>query len=1082
MTKPYTKPTARNPRMCRSGRLAVLNHFMDAGSVSTAENLGAARNVPPGVTAPGNCTIADYTTGAPSATTMGTVEGGSLALGTTRQLIVWANSSGVTNKFYEVEHCVRFTSPLNMNTATAATFMQTTSAVVAGRGQWQKTTTPNQLVFRIYNGTTQLNATFTVTDLTSPIELRVVKSALGNKAMVNGVEGTYDAGFTSYSGPLITENGSAWTLNKGTNPGQMTLLKNELWVGCTLDPVERREFEADTYIMLRPGPDRLAKTTATASIPKRTSFDVRLVSNDSYSGTLRARVVWATTRAGLDTGPTVAGTWTTTDLHTGNIISVTGCPSGGTVYWRVEEDAAGDGVWRPLAGGYQRMRLMHDTEPVPLWGREGHFNDATNTPATQITPKWFDDVLLTDDSSMAENSAVLGKQWASFFSGYAVWLRDRGYDFGVDTGDSTEFVDNGWDDGLGTVDWSPSMFTAWKNAENQELYYDKMCGWARVPGNHGMLASCYKLMTGASYTNTDAKGKWALNLWLQTTPNVDNTYFGVGEYGTSGETQPPTAAVPARFVPYTEYAVGDIVRPSVSFGDNLQAYECDGAGMAANEPVWTANPTGGFASGATTWRLVPKRWDTVCIAALEVNGLAVNNYPRRTWFQFDWGNSGVSVFIGDSESYSLINHNNGFDNTTDFNEYGFGATQTLAIYNWARYNTAPVKLFFSHRSNGGEYFGVGSVKGYDRGTGWRIGYGPYYETIGYPEATAEITMDQLFKQAGVIWLCGHDHVFSLARSQAGTLHVRSTTSGASSHTSLTSTAPTRGWVATLAMASKGTPDTRGAYDVAGNNLLALGMIYRLNSIGVQEIETSATQGIRITVVETVLPTQPLSSTGYLSRIRQEIPRLISDEPVTPSGGFVSLTTTLNPNPKPLKIGGVFLSSDVATIVGSGEIDETTATAMANANILLNKYDPTTLSAYHVQWNPSDIVVAGQAIFPTAPTGLMAIATSTGTLGLTEPSPWPTTVGATGTNGTVSYVMRPIGLWPHEWFELGLPTSIPVVSGTTAACKVQWVPRVVYRSNWLTTVATGFGPGGSTVGGVPTGVDSLGVLGLGVGGG
>lgn len=1028
---------------------------MDSGSVSSLENLGAARNIPPFATAPGNASILDYTTGLASATTLGSTEGGSLALSTTRQLEVWKNTSGATINLYEFETCVRFTSPLSMNTTTAATFQQSTSAQVAGRMQWQKTTTANQVVARIYNGTTNLNATFTVTDLTSPIEFRFVRSPNGNQAFINGVEGTYDAGFQTYSGPIVIQNGSSFTLNKGTNPGQMTLLKFEMWVNATLDPVERREFEADTYLMLRPAPVRLAKATATATIPKRTSFDVRLVSNDSYSGTLKARVVWATTRAGLDTSPTVAGTWTTTDKEAGTFISVTGCPSGGTVYWRVEEDHD-DGVWRPLAGGVQRMRLMHDTAPKVAWGREGHLNDQTTTPTTHVTPRWFDDIGLSGDSDMSEDSAALGKQFAAFMSSYSAYLRDPDYDFGIDAGDSTEFVDNGWDTGGGLAkNSSTEMFKAWRNAENQEFYWDKLCGWARTPGNHSMLASCYKLMVGGSYTDTDAKGKWALDLWLKTTPNVDNTYFGVGEFGTSAETQPPLGEVPAQFVPYSEYKEGDIVRPSAAFGDNLQAYVCTQGGTAHNEPTWSANPTGGFASNDTAWQLLPKRWDLECVKFLERGGLAVNDYPRRTWFQFDWGTSGVSFFIGDSESYSLINRNNGFDDAEEYNEYSFGYTQSAAIENWARYNASPVKLFFSHRLPGGENFGIGQAKRYARSTGWRLGLASYYDADGKTESENEIEADATFRAAGVNWHCGHDHVFSIARSQGGVVHVRSGTTGASSHTALASTAPTRGWVAKRAMGSKGTPESRGALDADGNDLAAQGMIYRNNCIGYQEIETDGTLGERITFVETVLPTKPKTGTGYLSRIRQEIPRLISDEATTPSGGTVSLVSTLNPTPKPLKIGAILLATDVASAVGTNEIDETTAETMAEANVLLNKYDPTTLSGYHVQWSDSQFVADGQAIFPTVPTGLMAIATSSGTLGTTEPSPWPTTVGATGTNGTVDYVMRPIGKWPHEWLELGLPTSIPVKSGTSAECRVQWIPRSVYRSGWLKTEPSGF---------------------------
>lgn len=1053
MTKPKDKPTVRNKRIARAARLAILYHLMDTGSVSTLENLGAARNIPPGANAPGNGAILDYTTGLASATTLGSTEGGSLALSTTRQLEVWKNTSGITTNLYEFETCVRFTSPLTMNTATAATFQQSTAAQVTGRMQWQKTTVANQIVARIYNGTIQLNATFTVTDLTGPMEFRFVRSPNGNQAFINGVEGTYDAGFTTYSGPIVIQNGSSFTLNKGTNPGQMTILKFEMWVTATLDPVERREFEADTYLMLRPAPVRLAKATATGTIPKRTSFDVRLVSNYTYTGTLKARVVWSLTRAGLDTAPTVAGTWTTTAKEAGTFISVAGCPSGGTVYWRVEEDHD-DGVWRPLAGGYQRMRLMHDTAPKLCWGREGHFNDATNTPATHITPKWFDDIGLSGDSDRTEDSAVLGKQYAAFMSSYAAYLRDADYDFGIDTGDSTEFVDNGWDDGGGTKDSSTEFFKAWRNAENQEFYWDKLCGWARVIGNHGMLGANYKLMSGASFTATDAKGKWALDLWLKTTPNVDGAYFGVGELGTSAETQPPVSAVPARFVPYTTYKEGDIVRPSEAFGDNLQAYVCTQAGTAHNEPTWTANPTGGFASNDTTWALVPKRWDSECIKYLERGGLAVNDYARRTWFQFDWGTSGVSVFIGDSESYSMVNYNDGEDDADEYSDYTFGVTQTTEIFNWARYNASPTKLFFSHRLPGGENFGVNQAKRYARSTGWRLGLTSYYDADGKAESQNEITVDGFFKAAGINWHCGHDHVFSIATSQTGVVHVRSGTTGASSHTSITSNAPNRGWVAKLAMGSKGTPESRGTLDADGNNLTAQGMVYRLNCIGYQEIETSATLGERVSFVETVLPTRPKNSTGYLSRLRQEIPRLISDEATTPSGGAVSLVTTLNPSPKPLKMGAVMLATDVAGAVGSNEISEVTAETMATANVALNKYDPTTLCGDHLAWSASVYVYAGQAVMPSVPAGLMAIAQGTGNMAAGEPT-WPTDVGGTVNSNGIDFVMRPIGKWPLEWLEFGLPNTISVKSGTSAECRVQYVPRVVYRSGWLKTTPTGF---------------------------
>lgn len=1046
MNKPAVAATTINARGPKADACVICLPLQETGTVATIDNIGKPRNVLPGVTAPIDAEILDYTTGLASTAAMGAVEGGSIDLGTTKQLRVWYNSGLTDISLTEFEGKVRFTSALTMNTTTAATLFQTRATAADGRFQLQKTNVANRLALRLRSGGTEYAATWTVTDLTAATELRFGRDADGNNwAALNGVVPTYDAGFQALTQAIVIPTLEGWTVNKGTNPGQVTLLGFDLW-SAPLDTVERRKFDADTYLMLRPAPaaTKFPRSCARASIAHDTWFDVPVWTLAAMTGTTRIRVVYSTTIAGLDSAPTVGATWATSTARDSTRLRISGLAPGTIYYWRIEESPDGTN-WYPLAGGFQKIRTRGDTPPRILWAGEGHFNDETNTPATQITPKYGRDIGLSSDSAYTEDSAVIGKQFANYASALACYLADGDYEFGIDPGDgSLDFMDNGWWTGDGQSDTNEDMLVAVTNALEQTFFLDTMCGWIQVLGNHGCLGGNYSTVNSTG----DAVRKMALDVWLMTTPNHTSEYGGIGEIGTSEETNPPYEPVAVALWATGVTAVpGDIVRPTVENGMAYRVSEIadEGSPVTTTEPTWSLDPNAVFASGDVYYVVERKRHDQYTVAAFERNGELVNTEPRRTWFAFQWG--GIQFFIGDTESYSLVDYYNATDDATDYDHYSLGDTQTAAFRHVSQTSGCRTKMFFAHRSIGGENFGTAAAKRYNRSTGWRIGYAAYYTADGQAESAEEITHDKYCAMWGWSCLYGHDHSHTIARSQYGTIHVRSATIGASSHAAITNSAPTKGWLNPLPMKSKGDPASRGNYDQDAVDLYALGLIDRFNGIGYQEIETHAVDGFRVSFTETALATKPKSSTGYLSRTRFDVSRLIGTD-VTPAADRVSLIDALNPTPKPLRVAGVYLSSNMATLCGSGQISDATAESTANSSHALNLYDPINMATgAAIAWDVGIDISLGKAVYPTVRNGLMAICTTAGATGLTEPT-WPTVVGGTVTDGTAAYVMRPVGKWPTEWLEYGHTTSVPVVAGTSEPCQVLYVPRKRSQSDWL----------------------------------
>lgn len=1064
MNKPASAPSSRNIRGPRADALLVSYHLMDAGSVDTIANLGHARFVPPGTVAPGNGSILDYTTGLASATTLGAVEGGSLDLGTARQLRVWNNTSGSDINLYEWEFEIRFTSPLDMSTTTAATIMQTTGAASDGRLQIQKTNVANQLALRLRVASAEVTATWTASSLSSVTTIRGKFGRNGNQAWLNGVEPTYGSGWQTMTQPTKVLAGSSWTINKGTNPGQVTLLSFNVW-GVPLTTRLRSEFDADAYIMLRPPPGDCPRSAWTAGLPDDGAFEVALWSHETtVAATFYLRGEWSTSIAGLDSAPNVTSAKTFTAAAQKQRLQFTGLPSDTEIYWRVAHST--DNVtYRPLAGGYQRLRTDGGSaQPRIFWGLEGHANDETDTSGAHVTPA-FGLELALDAGAVTEKSSVIGKQFANYMTAYAAWESGVAYTVGVNIGDDRDFVDNSVVYGEGTASVNSKMWRARTNACEQTFYLDKMCPWIESPGNHALIGS-NAVLNGDP---PDALRKQALELWANSTPNKENT----GDLGMTAEAHPAVQSTPTTWATGVVQQVGDIVRPTT---DNMRRYICtDNIGGVATttEPAFDDNPAGSFVTGSggeITYSLLRGRWDSAAIAALAYQASATGNTTSiRTWGVYDLP-GGVSIFCADSETSTLQGYEDLEDTAEEFADFTFGAIQTAAIVAWANNNPARIKLFFSHRHTGGMKLRLTVAEAYGRGVGRKIGNAAYYTSVSAPESPNELTIDQLFVLAGVQHFTGHDHHGAHSRSRNGTHHWKSVTSGASSHSSLGVSAPSRGWVTSLHQAEFGTPESQGALDSAGTNLLADGMIYFVNVIGYQDIQTYSDGAIRVRTIETAFPTKSRtvsgSVAGYLNRIRTDVARLIGTEDVSVSGGNLSLIDTLNPSPAPLKIGLVLQASAVATAVGTNVISEATAEATADANVPLNHYDVSALCREGIAWDVGIPVGVGQFVFPTTHCGLVALCIVAGTTDSTTQPTWGTLVGAkvddNAVDGTAQYRMLPMGLWPSPAFEADLPTSIPLKSGASGTFRAQWVPRCVLDSGLVYAPSSIGGAGGLSI--------------------
>lgn len=1021
--KPEAAPGALSKYGNQTDRKLISLPCME-GSGGTLNNLGRARERPRGTTAPGaTISVANYTTGAAESGTWVTgSEGARLQLGATQRLDLWTNGSATDWRLKRFTLELGFTSTVTADGLLHG-FWQSSNTNSTGRIQVIRAT-GGTVVARVRSGSSNLDASWSGVDLTLPVHILVTGDGKGAQAFCNGVEGTYSGGFESYTGGLVIHAGQTMRVNWGTNAGLMTLD----YVGLTPNRYTQREIEkaiADKYIDLRPDPVDFPTVAFKVGRVKSTQYAVRAVTSRSLASTARIRLVQGATALALaaaSTAGAAADTWAESRPWTGNWLYSTGNTAGTELQFRLEERGS-DGVYRPRAGGHQRVRLERSQAPRILAGMEDHVGDRTGSSGTVITPAFGRDITLTTADDPTENSATLRKLKAAHDFNYTIESRyHNAFDFAVHIGDGY-WTDNLYS-GFGTSAYNDDMYdaaVAWQNVNFRVIQCAGM--WCEVPGNHDGQAALYLIENGV-----DAHHKQASTIWKLFTSNPTADCYGIGESGTRAERLPATmTAAVTRFSPGMSIASGQRITTAA---DDLRAYAAANSGTAG--ATFTPDPALGAVSSTGDVNLqCVWRWDDVTLAALADDG-----YPTQTWFAFDWGEH--SFFIADSESYSLIGLQD-VDVADNPGQYRLGTTQKAAIVAWAEAaRAAGRKLNLCiHRLPGGLNYRATTTGFYGRSRGCKARDAATYEALGVAIPPDQLWLSNAAQTFGFVIWKGHDHHFSICVDAAGVVYITCPTVSASSHSepSFGSGVPGRGWRGPLPTADYGTMESGGLLDPNGDPID--GAIKTINVMGFLDIQCDDDHHGRVKLVRSSLCTKERGSYGRFSRVRKDVDQFGSG-PFTASGDTIDLTDALNPQPWPMQVAMVLEESDHADAILPGTVTEAAAETQADLTDNLNVFYPDEWP----EWGPSNTYAVGDVVLPDVYTGLLAyaVAITTGVSGGSTPA-WEDNVGDSVTDGGVTWKMIP----PMDDFRSDISAVVPLVAGSTGDYYADYAPAVVYES-------------------------------------
>ena len=1043
------KPEAAPSALCDFGVANwhdVLTYPVMEGSGSRLNWLGHARHRPRGSTHPGQGIIQNWTSGAEESGTWETgPEGTRLVLGTTQKVKVWA-AVGSDVVFKRISVQFNFASGLATGAGSLATLWQTSSLTTTqGRAAFVRDTTGNP-VMRVRGPSGNMNAAFNGSGFDWSLDHQLIwtKGRKGMRAWLDGVEATYSGGFDSYTGDVKIHAGETFTINHGAVAGQVKL--SSLTINANAWHIaEVEDLIADKYANLRPNP---------SDCPLAASFDINRVSTTKFamkvpanhvslSRTLRARLVTAATALGLAqavAAGTYADSWVTSSPDTSELLYSTGNTPGAQVLAMVTVQGA-DGVWRPHAGQFQRVQLDAGTPPRIAAGFEDHVVGREPNNGALPALKFGTDISHTDASDPTENSSANRLMKALHDCSYSIYTRYRNkFSFGVHIGDGV------WaeqESGGGTASSNANVkarCVAWRNAHFR-LY--KAVGVIHlVEGNHDGK--------GANFTidnlGADALRKQALSAhrWLSAAPTGSNGE--ICDRGLIDETLPKLQlSSPTRFAAGMTVRVGDRLTAA---GDDLRAYEVigiNGNGVLAAEPTWSKTLgalTTATAGDATAIYLCCRpRWDSICYSAYAPPAL-----PSQTWYAFRYG--GHEFFIASSEEAALLGIEDANGGVTP-SDYRLSPSQKAAIVAWGQRAAGRPAHLFMHRLPGGKNYRA-------TGTGWyaRIAGSDATDPSYWTAQNVAIPPDQVWlvnvaQVYGFVIYQGHNHHFCICTDvRTGVVIVTLPTCSASSHAEPTfgGGQPSRGWRTIPHRNDFGTGESSGLLNHSGDSIP--GNVVMINGMGFIDMLCQAAPGIaKLAFVRTGRPVTQKSGVGYCDRIRKDVDQCDSG-PFTISGGHVTLTNADGEAVDPLWIACVLEDSDRAAAMMSGVVTESAAETQCDATHRLNRYigDDNDVPEY----GASGVYSVGMVERPLSFAGLFARvkAITTGVLSGSEPS-WPNTIGATVTDGGVTWEMIPAS--EDGWNDFD--DTITLDGAASGDVYVDFGPAVLYQSADLATLQT-----------------------------
>lgn len=1022
----------------------LLNYPVMDGSGSRLAWLGHPRHRPRGSAHPGQGVIQNWTTSAEENGTWETgPEGMRLVLGTTQKVKVW-DSGGADVVFKRISVAFDFASGLATGAGSLCTLWQTSSLTTTqGRAAFFKDTTGNPIM-RVRGASGNMNATFNGSgfDWSADHQLLWTKGRKGMRAWLDGVEATYSGGFDTYTGDVRIHSGQTWTINHGAVAGQVKLsgfaINANAW-----HIAEVEDLIADKYANLRPDP---------ADCPLAASFDVNRVNDTQFamkvpanhvslSRTLRVRLVTAATAIGLAqavAAGTYSDSWTTATPDTSQLLYSTGNTPGARLLAMVTVQG-GDGVYRPHAGQFQRIKLDAGTSPRIAGGFEDHVVGRDPDSGALPTIAFGTDISHTDAADLTENSSANRLMKALHDCTYSIYTRYRNkFDFGVHIGDGT------WgeqESGGGTAAGNAALklrSVTWRNAHFR-LY--KAVGVVHlVEGNHDGK--------GANFTidnlGADALRKQALGAhrWLSAAP--DGGGVEIADRGLIEETLPNLWNYsPDRFRSGKTVTTGMVLTAG---SDDLRAYEVvgtSGNGVLAAEPSWDktlgAPTTATGADGQAIYFRCRARWDSVCVSAYAPPAL-----PSQTWYSFRYG--GHEFFIGDSEQGALIGIEDANGGVTP-SDYTLPPAEKAAIVRWGRSLGGRPAHLFIHRLPGGKNYRAAGTGWYARIAGHDATDPTYWEAQGVAMPPDQLWLVFAAQTFGFVIYQGHNHHFCICTDvRTGVVIVTLPTCSASSHADPTfgSGQPSRSWRTVPHRNDFGTGESDGLLDNAGNAIP--GNVKMLNGMGFVDIVCQDAPGIaKLAFVRTGRPVTEKNSVAYTDRIRKDVDQCDSG-PFAISGGQVTLTNADGETVDPLWIACVLEDGNRSAAMMTGTVTEAAAETQCDATHRLNVYTGDDNDV--LEYGSTTAYSVGMIERPITFAGLFARVKSitTGMPGGSEPS-WPNTIGATVVDGGVTWEMIPAS--EDGWNDFA--ATIAVDGGASGDVYVDFGPAVLYQSDDLATL-------------------------------
>lgn len=881
----------------------------------------------------------------------------------------------------------------------------------------------------IENGASDYTYTWASVSETDVLCLIVRWGPRGFYAYLNGVLGTPTNSPSSYTGGILTASGAYWNAGTGANPGLQKLYSFCRW------NVQLEDWEIDTLFADFWHP--FAKASTKISTPCVPTFDAqdtsvacKLVTVEGMTGSAYVRYRTASTLIGLRTA-TPSTAWTITTVGKNDDRRVTGLTVATSTIAQFEWSDDGTNYYC-FPFGYNLLKTRGYVNATTGYVQEVKMSDdhvnAVGDDGVQVVVGYGRDILYGEDYP-PQATGIDGKRKQYYAWQYiqAVCRDYRDSSF-ITIGGDNFYFDSA--NANGTSDTNAAMFNCavtWYKVYGHILRF--MPGYM-VIGNHERVGQNWIW----EQDGTNATSKQAIRYYeiFALKPALANS--NVSALLDCGYL-PPEGAIPSAFVASTAYAVGDVVKPTgTGTQAKTRAYICTTAGTSGSDDTsgWTRNIGSTVTSGSAVFTCA-YRYDSDVASVWTKDADGYYAITNPFFYRFDWGASVRRIML-DAILYQAFRDES--SSATTPSQYLMGASQRAFFQAEVADPDKPVlTIVEAHNLFGGESIGPNEGSGYyGRGSGARANDIAYFLAQGYSPGTDEMMMDRYCAHYGVPVFKNHDHTFAHATSYYGVPYF--TFSGVATPDKYETSLTYVGWNSPNMNASYGTSQSLGTLYDDGSP--ATRMVCRYNVLGFSVVEyDTALNKYRVRAIQSGLAWQAVLGSSQAAERILASERFIASANETVDGfDQIDLADSLNASPRPIQIGLIVNSADY------------TGTWWEN-----------TLTTYQEQlgiqaWQDSASYVAGDIVQPTTFAGIMAYTESSGTSAASEPT-WGD-IGDITTDNDISWFIYPLWSIPYTQFveESIIAAGVQLNSSAPATVRAEYVPRIVYMTDWLEPTPNG----------------------------